>query len=397
MKFTYLALNSEKQRVRGELEASDARRASRELTKRGLVPLGLAPFKGSKVTRKRRPPRSTEIRLAMQQLVTLLRSGVTLNEAVSSLSRSAQHPAIAGSFEDLSKRLRRGEGFASALAEVDLRLPGYFNPLARAGELTGELASALGDGLAQMAYEEEVATEMRNALIYPSILVTSGIGAVLLIFTMVVPRFSGMLQRSEDLPALAWVVLSLGQLFNQYIWLILSVIVGLLFTVYGLVQQPESRQRLWDLLARLPLIGPWLQEADLARWCGLLATLLGHRVGLVDGLQLSERGVRVSWLRNRLQQVLGRVKSGHSLTEALREAHAFTDIGLDMVQVGERTGELPAMLLSLRTVFSDSGRNRMKRFLLLLEPLAILLIGGVVGVIMTGIILAITSLNDVAL
>jgi general secretion pathway protein F len=140
-----------------------------------------------------------------------------------------------------------------------------------------------------------------------------------------------------------------------------------------------------------------LLEADIGRWASMLATLLASRVELTRALELAQQGVSSTRLATNFAQVTKAVRGGSSLANALRESDAITATGYGLVKVGERSGDLPGMLRSLATLYIESGRNRMKAFLALLEPVAILSIGGVIGLIMTGIILAITSVNDIAL
>ena len=158
---------------------------------------------------------------------------------------------------------------------------------------------------------------------------------------------------------------------------------------------PARRAGWYQWLERLPVIGPWRVESETASWAKVLATLLANRVPLLDALDLAQTGVRSPSRRARLQEVARSVRAGMPLAESLEEQEALKASGYNLVRVGERSGELPAMLRTLATLCENAGRIRMKQFLTLLEPMAIMLIGGVIGVIMIGIILAITSANDI--
>ena len=129
----------------------------------------------------------------------------------------------------------------------------------------------------------------------------------------------------------------------------------------------------------------------------MLGTMLANGVDLIKGLQLARDGVSLESLRDRLDQAVKLVRNGQSLSAAMASQQAFSDSALSLIQVGEESGELPTMLKSLSTLYEDTARQRMKQFLLLLEPAAILLIGVVVGGIVAAIMLAITSVNQIAL
>jgi general secretion pathway protein F len=129
----------------------------------------------------------------------------------------------------------------------------------------------------------------------------------------------------------------------------------------------------------------------------MMGTLLENRVPLLRALELASQGTKLLSLNAKLIQVLKAVKAGTSLSQALQDNDALTPTGHNLIRAGERSGELPRMLKSLAKLLEENGRVRMKRFLLIIEPVAILVIGGVIGVIITGVILAITSVNQIGL
>lgn len=399
MRYDYKALNREGKTVTGILDADEERSAIRELRRDGLTPVSVSSRQGdSPGARRLRPPKPDEVLLMLHQLATLLRSGVSLDESVASLADAQGQVFLAAELTAISARLRRGMGFSEALRESAISVPTYMYHLAKAGELTGNLAGALADGVVQMEYERTIRNELRNALVYPIILIVSGIGAVMLIFVLVVPKFSTMLAKSDgNVPLLARVVLETGQFVNDNMTMMLAVLVGLGIGGFVLMSKPEGRQKVWDGMTRAPILGAWLLESDIGRWSSMLSTLLASRVELTRALELAQQGVSSSRLKTNFSQVTKAVRRGSSLADALRESDAVTSTGYGLVKVGERSGDLPNMLKSLALMYAESGRNRMKQFLALLEPIAILAIGGVIGLIMTGIILAITSVNDISL
>jgi general secretion pathway protein F len=134
-------------------------------------------------------------------------------------------------------------------------------------------------------------------------------------------------------------------------------------------------------------------ETEIGRWSAMLATLLENRVPIVKALELAQGGVGLGAVRDRLQLALKEIRAGHKLADALAANHTVSAIGINLVRVGERSGELPSMLRTLAKLYENAGRDRMKRLLALLEPAAILTIGAIIGFIMIAIIMAITSIN----
>ena len=399
-RFRYKALNADGALLDGSLDAGDERAAARQLERRGLTAVSLVA-EGAKAhapgtPARRRRLRQQDLVIAFHELATMLQSGVALAEAVGAQTGGSHHPQLLAGFEAIGHGLRRGQAFSDALAAIKLPLPGYFLTLVRAGEQAGMLAQALADGVAQLEYDLQVRGEIRQALTYPAVLVTAGLGAVVMMFTFVVPKFASLLNRSTDLPWLAWAVLHGGMFArNNILWLLALLGVAAVLAWRSLAD-PAKRAAWHERIERLPVVGPWRVESETASWASVLATLLGNRVPLLDALELAQSGVHSPRRRRQLQEATRSVRTGTPLADALEAQAALTATGYNLIRVGERSGELPAMLRSLARLCANAGRTRMKQFLALLEPLAILVIGGVIGLIMTGIILAITSANDIA-
>jgi len=400
MRYKYLAIDAQGQEISGMLNAEVEREAIRQLQRRGLTMLSLTALETSTRgnSNVQRGGRAThqDLIVILHELTTLLESGVSLIEAVESLANSSHHSFLTQTFAEIATQLRHGKNFSATLQNSQLKLPWYVIQLVEAGELTGKLAIALRDGVKQMEYEKQVSDEMRNAMIYPVILIVSGLAAVLTIFILVVPRFANILQnRAVDIPWLAQAVLSTGMFLNTYLGWILGGIVTLVIVATYVTQQPRLRAKFKDATVTIPFFGTWLIEAETARWAAMMGTLLENRVPLLRALELACQGVKIPSLGTRLVQVSNAVRSGISLSQALQDNEALTPTGHNLIRAGERAGELPKMLNSLAKLLGESGRVRMKRFLLMIEPVAILLIGGMIGMIVTGIMLAITSVNEI--
>lgn len=399
MRYEYKALNAEGGLIHSIVVADNQLAAIKQLQKQGLKPIVLQEVEQkNKSSVRHKRIKDQDMVIYMHQLATLLESEVSLRESIQSLAESEGNPAISQKFASILDCITKGDSFLNAVISVDMNLPRYFAPLIEAGEMAGNMAQAIRNGVDQWEYELEVARELKSALTYPSILILTGIGAIITIFIMVVPKFTNLLDKADaDLPFLALVVLGAGKLFNEYWYLFILILVGFVVAVASVFSNASKRQRAYDILGGLPLIGDWLVEVNIARWGALLATLLDNRVPLIKSLDMAARGVHLSKVKARLVHVIQLVQSGSPLAAALKETHAITTTGYNLISAGERAGQLPKMLHSLAKVYSNSSKTKMKRVLALVEPIAILLIGLVAGVIMMGIILAITSVNDVAI
>ena len=393
--FAYEAVSTSGATVTGELEASSSADAVRRLKDRQLMATAvvevnqdLRPSAGRRATRQ-------DLLVSLHEMVTLLESGVSVAETIESQSLANYPQDLSASYNRMAKEIRQGNSFAAALRLSELKLPEYVYYLAEAGELTGNLAQSLREGVEQFEYEQKLAQEFRTALIYPSVLVASGVAAVLLIFTFVVPKFLPMLERAEELPLLSEIVFGAGVLFNQYYYLFFAGIAALVVALGYAAASPAVRQSALDGLAGLPVVGAWIAETDTARWSSVMAALLISRADLLRALELSGRAVKSSRRRARLELVTRDIKAGETLADSLEKAGVLTTTGYNLIRSGEKSGKLPQMMKSVARLYDEGARNRMQRVLALIEPLAILIIGVLIGSIILGVILAITTVNDV--
>lgn len=397
-RFRYRAFNAEGAALEGTLDAATEREVARVLERRGLtVVLVEADLTqpGSRKSRRDSKLRQRDLSLAFHELATLLVAGVGLAEAVAAQVRGARHPRLLAAFESIAIALRQGQAFSDALEASGLPLPRYAVVVVRSGEKSGLLGQALRDVVAQMEFDQAVSQEMRQALTYPAVLVVAGLGAVIMMFTFVVPKFASLLKNDTNLPWLALAVLRTGMFLREWYWLVILVLAILIAWIVRVLRIPARRARLLEAMERLPVIGLWRVEAETASWARVLGTLLANKVTLMEALALARSSVLAPGRQARLEEVSRQVRAGTTLADALEEQQTLSPTGYNLIRVGERSGELPTMLQTLAHLSETAGRARIKQFLALLEPAAILLIGGAVGLIMTGIILAITAANDV--
>ena len=400
--YSYRALDADGRACQGVVVAGDEAAAIRDLVQQGLMPVsvnapGASAAPAARSLRAGRVSGADRVSL-VQELSTLLGAGISLAEALPSLAQAyAAHPlgpALAG----LDRDVRAGQRFSEALARSPLGLPAYVVALAEAGEAGGELASALRDAATQMEHERRIGQELRNALVYPAVLVLSGVLAVLVIFVGVVPRFASLLKSSRaDVPAMSRAVIEAGLFVKQNLLAFGLGSTALVLVVVVALSRPAVRAAVFDALSRAPVVGPWLLRLEIGRWTTVLGQLLANRVPIINALELSSGALRLRRLRDDLAAAPRELERGRTLSDVLGGLDWFPPTRLNLVRVGERSGELPRMLAVLGGMETDAARTLQKRALALIEPAAILLIGAVIGFIMVAVMMAITSLNTVAL
>jgi general secretion pathway protein F len=398
MRFRFEALQGDGRAISGQIEAESSRAAYRDLLRRGIQPTAIADAAVSGDRRRRlRLASGRRSRLyILKELHALVGGGVPIADAVAALEEACDEPASAAAYRALHAGLRRGEKFSVAFARAFPSFPVYIQTLIEAGELSGRFAEALADAAAEIEHEARIRTELRNALLYPAFLVSFGLLAVLFIFLVVVPRFAVMFRgKFDQLPWLSWGVIAGGMWLRGHLVLTGIVAIAVAFAVAWLLRQPEARRQALALLTRLPMLRDGFIEIETARWAAVLARLLENRVPLMHSLELARGALRSLDIQLRLGQVERRVRAGEALATALRDIAFLPTTALSLVRVGERSGNLPEMMRSIAQIYDEIVRNRIKAALSIIEPIAIVLIGGAVGLVAVAIFMAITTINKV--
>ena len=178
--------------------------------------------------------------------------------------------------------------------------------------------------------------------------------------------------------------------------LLMLIIAGMIAAMlFFTVSNRKFREAMLGIMDRVPLIGRWLAETETTKWSSVMSALLSSKVDLVTALELSVQSLRNKRRRLEVVSVIADVKGGMSLGDSLEKTTVLTATALNLIRAGEKTAKLPEMMRSAAKLCDEASRVRMQRVLILIEPLAVLTMGGVVGLIIVSVILGITSVNDV--
>jgi general secretion pathway protein F len=396
--FHYEALNNDGRTIRGKLTADNEREVQRHLKTQGLTSLAIdrEDIKESKSFFKGSLKTSDRI-LVIEELGVLLKAGVPLADAVESIANSGIHPEITSGFAHIGSNLKRGEKFSVCLKKDLSKLPPYVDQLIAAGELSGNLESALLDSAHQMQYDLNIQKDIKSALTYPTILIFAGIGAVFFMFTIVVPKFESLFEgKLDQLPGLARVVMGSGIYLRDHLYLVLGIMVAIGLGLFFVFRLPGVKKSMLDMSQSIPIFGSWMKESETGRWATLLSILLRNKIPLMQALDLAKSGLKIPSVQEQMTQVAASVRGGSSLANALKDHTQFAPISINLIGVGEKAGNLGDMLQSLANLYGRSGKDRMQKFLALIQPLSIIVVGGIIGAIVGGIILGIQSITDFA-
>ena len=403
-RYRYEAVDASGEVVRDELDAATLDAAIVRLRDQGLLPLAVNEAKsgflrggfGQPLFSKRRALSRKTIALLTQQLASLLHAGMPLDRALTILIGVTEDEQAKPVLERVQEKVRGGSSLADAL-EVQGVFSRFYLNMIRAGEAGGALDVVLKRLTEFLERSQALRETVTSALIYPIILLSVSALSVIILLTFVVPQFQRLFaDAGKALPLATQIVIAVGDGFRYYWWVGAILVVLLSAVVRRQLSQPESRARWDDRFLRLPLFGDLIAKVETARLSRTLGTLLGNGVSMLNALTIVRETLSNQVLAGALGEVAEHVKTGRGLADPLLEAGRFPKLAVQMIRVGEETGQLQEMLLQVADTYDGEVQTAVKRLLTLLEPALILGLGVIIAGIIMSILVAILSLNDLA-
>ena len=400
--FVYKAVNSQGRPTEGRLEAADSRAATFSLEKMGLIPvsiaapvsrepLNLARFGLSWVSRR-------DILFFTEELSTLVRAGLPLDRSLSVAAELTPNPTLKKVILDVLKQIKGGQSLAEAMGGH----PKYFSPLyinmIRAGEAGGILDAILE----RLTEFERSADELRSyltaALVYPILLTLVGLGSLGILFSLVIPRFATIFEDvGAEIPPLTLAMLTVSTSVRSYWWIMILAVAAIVLAARAWTRS-RSGSRRWDAIKlRIPLIGPTLLKIEVSRFSRTLGTLLSSAVPLITGVRIVQDIAGNQIVSEAISKIADGARRGEGFSRPMQEAGVFPGLATHLVSVGEETGRLDAMLLQLADVYEKDVRTSVKALTSIFEPVIILVMGVLIGTLVLSMLMAIFSINEIAL
>lgn len=382
----------------GTIEAADRKAAAEKLKDSGLIPLAINVRKEGLMGRGKLFVRSGKIDLITltTELSALLNAGLPLDRALHVILEISDSEAMRRIVQDILNAIREGSSFSDALQNHPRAFPRLYVNMVRAGESGG----ILHDVLERLGEFLESAKELRDhvisAMIYPAILVLTGILSIILLFTFVLPKFSAIFtELGGALPLPTKILLAITAALKSVSWILVAAVIAGAVAGRKYIQSDAGRYQ-WDRL-KLRLMGNVLVKLETARFCRTLGTLLASGVPLLQALKNARDVMNNRVMAASIDAVMKGAKEGRGIARPLAEARVFPALALSMIKVGEETGQLSAMLTKVAVIYEKSLREAIKRFVGFLEPVMILTMGVMIGFIVVSMLMAIFSITDLPL
>jgi len=360
------------------LDARDDRDASEQAQAQGYTVLALRRTGGVGALGALGSARFPLV-LFTQELLALLRSGISLVEAIETLSEKESRAATSRLLEGLLGRLREGQSLSSALQAFPDAFPDLYVATVRASERTGSLPEALARYIAYQTQLDSVKKHLVSASIYPAILIAVGGLVALFLLGYVVPRFSHIYEDiGGDMPWLTRMLMAWGRIVEARGGMILAAVLAAVVGLAMWLRQPGSRQRLARLFMRIPAVGERVRIYQLTRFYRTVGMLLISGTPITQALNMVS-GLLDQALRQNLEAAARRIREGQPISASLDGERLTTPVALRMLRVGERTGMMGDMMERTAAFHEEELSRWVERFTRTFEPLLMAVIGIVIG------------------
>ena len=405
--FAYKATDSTGSPSTGRLTAHSRGEAYRLLRERGLQPVSVSSTDGSDSSKKSTTaaaneplPRlnTTQLLYFTEELAELLEAGLKLEGALKVIEQRQEKSGVQPIASRLRQRVRDGFSFSAALHDCGRTFDPLYCNLVAAGEASGALPQILKRQCAYLTLIQDLRSRVVSSLLYPAIVFTSAIVLMFVFLTFLVPQLSSLLGKTgQKLPLITQVLISTSQFCGQWWWAIIAFIGLLVLLVRYAIRTPAGRDWWHQTMLSLPVVGPVLQSKFFAEMLQTLSTLVSNGVALLHGIQLMTAATANVYLKTLLVKVAAMVGEGISLASALRRVGFFPPVMMDILAVGEQTGDIAGALERAAKRYDRDLTTRIGHLTTLVQPAIILLVALFVGIVaysmIAGILTSVSSLK----
>jgi general secretion pathway protein F len=399
--FEYKGVTSQGRKVSGVQDGEGLKSVKAKLKKDGIIVLEIRESSSARAARKGTASftigsrvKLADLATATRQLATLLSSGLPLMEALSVLVEQEEMETLKAALSSVRDSVREGSTLADALKANPKVFSQLYMNMVSAGEASGTLEITL-DRLADFLDEQvRFRGRISAALAYPAFMTVIGVGMLFFIFSFVMPRIVGMFQdMKQQLPFITVLLLAIVKFLSNFWWLLLLAAAVGAYYFRRYARTPAGRENIDARLLRLPVFGNLIRMIAVSRFTRTLGTLLQSGVPTLAALDIVKSVVGNSVLANAVHQARENVREGEPIADPLKRSGLFPPVVVQMVAVGEKSGELEKMLLKISDSFDRTVETRLTGLMALLEPVIILTMGLIIGFVVIAIMLPMLEMS----
>jgi type II secretory pathway component PulF len=399
-RYNYTAMAANGKKVKGAITAESPYAARKQLRVRSVHPTSIAEV-GAGSDRKAaifsifaRVGKGQIIDFT-KQMATLLNSGIKLTEALSVLTLQTSDVRFKNAITDIRDRVITGESFADALGDYSDYFDVIYVSMVRVGEVTGSLGQSLSTISKFMEKRKRVESKVLTAMIYPMVLISFCITAIIVLTTFVIPKIAEQIARTgQELPLITRGLMGVSHILTSW-WLlvVIAVVFGIVLGLRRFLKTKRGAYLRDRFILSLPVLGPLIRQRVVSRFASTLSTLLGSGLAMAESLRVVAEVTGNSLMRSAVQQARERILAGTDIATPLRDSGVIDPVIAHMVAVGEKSGELEKMLKDISENLEASTDLVIERLSAAVEPLIIIVMAAIIGLIAYATILPILEVS----
>lgn len=396
--YSYRARDYSGQTIKGQIQADDLNRAAELLRTKKLTILDLAPGKTKKQSvtlfKKKSVPLK-EFAVFCRQMATMVKAGVTIMSSISAIASQSENPLMAETLSDIGQELEAGKTFSEGCQKHKEFFPTIFTSMVEAGEASGALDQVLERMAEYFENQAEIRQKVKSATTYPSFIGVAAILVVIVLMMTVIPTFAAMFAESGmELPLITQVMMSISEAMQNYFYIIFPALGLLIFLLLRWSKTTKGRHTVQRLSLKVPKFGVLARNSAIGRFCRSASILVASGVPMIQALEIVARVVNNVEYSSAILHARRGVSEGMTLSQGLGGSPHFTPLVLHMLRVGEEAGALDEMLSKVADFYEDEVKYTVDRLSSIIEPMMILFLAGIVGVILASIMLPMFSMGD---
>lgn len=407
--FVYTGRNARGEMAGGTLEGEDSGAIADQLLGMGITPIDIKPFRGGggNVTSRRdrlkralteKPITPMDLMLFSRQMYTLLKAGVPILRALAGLQESTQNPTFAAMLQDLRESLDSGRELSTALRRHPKVFSTFYVSMVQVGEMTGMLDQTFIRLYAYLDFERDMKERITTALRYPMFVVIAMAIAIVIINLFVIPAFARVYAGfHSELPLITKLLLGFSEFMVSYWWLILAMLAGVATGFRAYINTRAGRYQ-WDQRKlKLPIVGPIILKATLSRFARSLALTFKSGMPILQGMNVVGHVVDNAFMRSRIEKMSEGIERGESILRTAVAAGIFNPVVLQMIAVGEETGDLDGLMAEVADMYEQEVKYEVSTLSAKIEPILIVSLGALVLVLALGVFLPMWDLGKAAM
>ncbi|GAB2491399.1 type II secretion system F family protein [Alkalibacterium psychrotolerans] len=395
--YAYKAKTNQGKVIKGRLDSINKKEAVQELTNMNLIVFEVEPLNSIlyKDIYIGKPIKQKEFVLFLRQFATLMEAGILLVNSIDLLAEQTDSKALKDALEEISVDVKEGVALSEAMKEYPKLFPDLLVQMIHSGEISGQLEDVLKRMATYYEKQYRIKQKVSTALTYPTVVASFAIIITLFLLIFIVPIFGDLFASfGEDLPLITQVVLNFSAFIQQYWWVFIALLL-LMGVVFFQTKKKESGAYLIDkLLLKLPIVGPFVQKAVLARMTQTLSSLLNSSVPILQAVDVTSTVVGNRVVEKVLIEARTSLEKGESLAKPMEDHWVFPSLIKQMIRVGESSGSLDEMLKRVADVYDQEVEEASDKLQSLIEPVLIIFLAVIVGLIVLSIVVPMFSLFE---